>query len=96
MKTVILRFSSIIHWRLTLSLPATLKKSSSTQHLFDFFQIAIIALLLAVAAARPQDEPIKILKQSQEHDTDSGKYSFRSVLKSQIVDLILPVWIRMD
>ena len=37
----------------------------------------LVALLLAVAAARPQDEPIKILKQTQEHDTESGKYSFR-------------------
>ena len=55
----------------------------------------LVALLLAVAAARPQDEPIKILKQSQEHDTDSGKYSFRSVPMIHIFDLILPVWIRM-
>ena len=38
----------------------------------------LVALFLAVAAARPQDaEPIKIIKQSQEHDTESGKYSFR-------------------
>jgi len=37
----------------------------------------LVALFLAVAAARPQDaEPIKIIKQSQEHDTESGKYSF--------------------
>merc|ERR1712071_509557 len=39
--------------------------------------IVMLAVFLAVAAARPQDaEPIKIVKQSQEHDTESGKYTF--------------------
>jgi len=37
----------------------------------------LVALLVAVAAARPQDaEPVKIIRQSQEHDTESGSYSF--------------------
>jgi len=40
----------------------------------------LVALLVAVAAARPQDaEPVKIIRQSQEHDTESGSYSFRFV-----------------
>ena len=40
----------------------------------------VIALLVAVAAALPQyQEPIRILKQSQEQDTENGEYSFRSV-----------------
>ena len=45
----------------------------------------ILAVLVAVAAARPQDaEPIRIIKQSQEHDTESGKYSFRWVLTALV------------
>ena len=51
--------------------------SISFKYLF-VLQMIFLALCLAVASARPQDaEPIKILKQSQEHDTESGKYSFR-------------------
>ena len=45
------------------------------------WQMILIAVFLAVAAAAPQDEVpiIKILKQTQNHDTETQEYSFRSV-----------------
>ena len=44
--------------------------------LFYILQMIFVALFLALAAAAPQGDVV-IVRQSQEHDTDTGRYSFR-------------------
>ena len=44
----------------------------------SYLKMMLVALFLAVAAAAPQADVV-IVKQTQEHDTETGKYSFRLV-----------------
>merc|ERR1712071_240510 len=49
--------------------------SNNPKQLLNMKSMMLVALFLALAAASPQADVV-IVKQSQEHDTDSGKYSF--------------------
>merc|ERR1712071_12827 len=52
---------------------------SSFHQLFNMKSMILIAVFLAVAAADPapqESQPILILKQSQNHDTEKQEYSF--------------------